>query len=147
MSQGWGDGGDSRADEPGYGGRVAGAPQGDVYDWYRRGLDLLKRRNPAAAAELLERAAAAEPASRSITEALGRAQFDTGRYEAAADSFRRIVESSPSDDYARSSLRNFLIKTYGEESFPRPADMRAELALTLTLIAARLGIDWTPPEP
>jgi hypothetical protein len=52
-----------------------------------------------------------------------------------------------SDDYARSSLRNFLIKTYGEEAFPRPADMRAELAQTLTSIAARLGIDWTPPDP
>jgi hypothetical protein len=58
-----------------------------------------------------------------------------------------IRQWQASDDYARSSLRNFLIKTYGEESFPRPADMRAELAQTLTLIAARLGSDWTPPEP
>ena len=51
-----------------------------------------------------------------------------------------------SEEYARSSLRNFLINTYGEDSFPRPADLRAELARTLSLIAARLGSDWTPPD-
>ena len=105
MSQGLGDSGDSRTDEPpADAGRGPGAPEGDVYTWYRRGLELLKQRSPAAAAQLLERAAAAEPSSRSITEALARAQFDTGRYEAAAESFRRIVESSPSDDYARFGL-------------------------------------------
>lgn len=51
-----------------------------------------------------------------------------------------------SEEYARSSLRTFLINTYGEDSFPRPADLRAELARTLSLIAARLGSDWTPPD-
>ena len=56
-----------------------------------------------------------------------------------------IRQWQASDDYARSSLRNFLIKTYGEDAFPRPADMRAELARTLSLSAARLGISWTPP--
>jgi tetratricopeptide (TPR) repeat protein len=105
MSQGLGDGWDSRPGRPqADGGCVRGAPEGDVYDWYRRGVELLRQRNPAAAAQLLERAAAAEPSSRSITEALARAQFDTGRYDLAADSFRRIVESSPSDDYARFGL-------------------------------------------
>ena len=44
------------------------------------------------------------PESRSVLEALGRAQFDTGRYAAAADSFRQIVEASPSDDYAHFGL-------------------------------------------
>jgi tetratricopeptide (TPR) repeat protein len=105
MSQGLGENGDSRADQPqADASRAPGTPEGDVYTWYRRGLELLKQRSPAAAAQLLERAAAAEPSSRSITEALARAQFDMGRYEAAAESFRRIVESSPSDDYARFGL-------------------------------------------
>ena len=36
-------------------------PGGDSYAWYRRGLDLLSRGSPAAAAELLERAAEADP--------------------------------------------------------------------------------------
>ncbi len=105
MSQGLGGGGDS---QPGLGAangdRDAGVPAGDVYAWYRRGLDLLTKGDAAAAAHLLERAAAAEPSSRSIREALARAQFDTGRYAAAADSFQRIVDSSPSDDYARFGL-------------------------------------------
>jgi tetratricopeptide (TPR) repeat protein len=79
-------------------------PDGDAYSWYRRGLDLLGRGSAAAAAQLLERASAAEPGARSILEALGRAQFDAGRYAAAADSFRRIVEASPSDDYAHFGL-------------------------------------------
>ena len=57
-----------------------------------------------------------------------------------------IRQWQASDEYARSSLRNFLIKTYGEDSFPRPADLRAELVRTLSLIAARLGSDWKPPD-
>lgn len=80
------------------------APPGDAYTWYRRGLELLGRGSAAAAAHLLERVAEAEPSSRSVLEALGRAQFDTGRYAAAAESFRQIVEASPSDDYAHFGL-------------------------------------------
>jgi tetratricopeptide (TPR) repeat protein len=80
------------------------APDGDAYAWYRRGLDLLSRGSPAAAAQLLQRAADVEPGSRSVLEALGRAQFDAGRYAAAAGSFRQIVEASPSDDYAHFGL-------------------------------------------
>jgi Flp pilus assembly protein TadD len=60
---------------------------------------------------LLARAAAAEPESRSILEALGRAQFDTKHYEAAAGSFRRIVDASPSDDYAQFGLGLALSRT------------------------------------
>jgi tetratricopeptide (TPR) repeat protein len=80
------------------------APGGDSYAWYRRGLDLLSRGSPAAAAELLERAAEAEPGARSIREALARAQFDAGRYAQAADNFRQNVEAIPSDDYAHFGL-------------------------------------------
>jgi tetratricopeptide (TPR) repeat protein len=83
----------------------------DTYDLYRRGLDLLARGSAAAAAQLLERAAAAEPQSRSVLEALARAQFDTRRYAAAAGSFRRIVEASPSDDYAQFGLGLALART------------------------------------
>ncbi len=94
MSEGSADGRDSRQDEE----------QPDTYDLYRRGLDLLSRGSAAAAAQVLERAAEAEPRSRSVLEALARAQFDTGQYSAAAGNFRRIVEASPSDDYAQFGL-------------------------------------------
>src|SRR5580692_9743513 len=57
-----------------------------------------------AVAQVLQRASAAEPASRSVREALARAQFDAGRYAEAADNFRMIVEASPSDDYANFGL-------------------------------------------
>jgi Flp pilus assembly protein TadD len=67
-------------------------------------MDLLGRGSAAAAAQLLQRAANAEPGSRSVREGLARAQFDTGRYAEAADNFRVNVEASPSDDYAHFGL-------------------------------------------
>ena len=101
MSEGSSASGDSRPGEnlPGQ-----PLPEGDVHDWYRRGMDLLGRGSPAAAAQVLQRASAAEPGSHSIREALARAQFDAGRYAEAADNFRVIVEASPSDDYAHFGL-------------------------------------------
>jgi predicted Zn-dependent protease len=80
------------------------SPGGDVYDWYRRGLALLKGGSPEAAAQLLVHAASAQPSSPSIREALARAQFDAGRYAEAADTFRGIVDDDPADHYARFGL-------------------------------------------
>jgi Flp pilus assembly protein TadD len=74
------------------------------HEWYLRGMELLGKGSPAAAAQLLARAAEAEPSSRTVREALARAQFDAGRYTEAADSFRKIVEASPADDYAHFGL-------------------------------------------
>ena len=108
------------------------APGGDSYAWYRRGLDLLSRGSPAAAAELLERAAEAEPGARSVREALARAQFDAGRYAQAADSFRRNVEAIPSDDYAHFGLGLALARcgdpAAAAEHLALAAAMRPELA-------------------
>jgi Flp pilus assembly protein TadD len=75
-----------------------------VYEWYRRGLDLLANGDPAAAATLLSRAAEAEPGSRSVLEALARAQYDTGRYREAIDSFTALTAVNPTDDYAQFGL-------------------------------------------
>jgi tetratricopeptide (TPR) repeat protein len=83
----------------------------DTYQLYQRGLDLLGRGSAAAAAQLLARAADAEPQSRSVLEALARAQFDAGQYQAAAGNFRRIVDASPSDDYAQFGLGLALSRT------------------------------------
>jgi tetratricopeptide (TPR) repeat protein len=80
-----------------------GDEDGDPYDvhaWYTRGLELLDKGSPAAAAQILQRAALAVPEARSIREALARAQFDTGQYAEAASNFRAIVEASPAEDYA-----------------------------------------------
>src|SRR5260370_21536150 len=91
---------DSQPGEDPRAGSAQQAPGDDSYTWYRRGLDLLGRGSPAAAAQLLERAAEAEPGARSVLEALGRAQFDTGRYAQAAGSFRPVWEASPRDGHA-----------------------------------------------
>ena len=82
----------------------AGDPEGGVYEWYQRGMHLLGNGNPAAAATLLERAAEAEPGSRSVLEGLARAQYDAGRYDEAIDSFTRLIAVNPTDDYAQFGL-------------------------------------------
>jgi tetratricopeptide (TPR) repeat protein len=83
---------------------TANTPEGDVYDWYRRGLELLTAGSPAAAVQLLLRAVEAEPESPSIREALGRALFGARHFGEAAESFRWIIEDNPSEDYARFGL-------------------------------------------
>ncbi|WP_327091754.1 tetratricopeptide repeat protein [Nonomuraea sp. NBC_01738] len=99
---------------------LPGTPTGDVYDWYQRGVKLLAEGSPAAAASLLERAAAAEPESRSIREALARAQFNSRQYAQAADSFRWIVDANPSEDYAYFGLGLSLWRTGDMEAAQEP---------------------------
>ena len=134
-------------------------PGGDSYAWYRRGLDLLSRGSPAAAAELLERAAEAEPGARSIREALARAQVDAGRYAQAADNFRQNVEAIPSDDYAHFGLGLALARggdpAAAAEHLALAAAMRPELAhytealrgVRATLAARTQAEAGVPPSP
>ena len=102
------------------------------YDWYTRGLRLLEHRSAAAAEQLLSRAAAAEPGSRSILEALGRAQFQAGRYDSARESFARIIEANPADDYAQFGMGLAAARTgdlrTAVEHLALAAAMRPELA-------------------
>ena len=89
---------------PDHGQDSPGVPGGEVYDWYQRGLSLLESGSPAAAIQVLEHAAAAEPSSRSVREALARALYGAKRYVEAAENFRMIVEADPAEDYARFGL-------------------------------------------
>jgi len=86
------------------------APDGEVYDWYVRGVGLLDQGDAAAAAQILAHAARAEPGSHSIREALARALFDSRRYADAAENFGKIVDDDPSDHYARFGLGLALIR-------------------------------------
>ena len=79
-------------------------PSGEVYDWYTRGVQLLENGDLHAAVELLTRASTAVPESRSVLEALARAQFDAGMYAEAKVSFEKIVAVNPADDYAQFGL-------------------------------------------
>ena len=82
----------------------AAPPEGGVYEWYQRGVQLLADGHPAAAATILARASDVEPGSRSILEALGRAQYDAGRYAVSMAAFTALVAVSPTDDYAHFGL-------------------------------------------
>jgi tetratricopeptide (TPR) repeat protein len=79
-------------------------PQGETYDWYVRGLDLLENGDHNAAVQLLNHCAQAEPESRQVREALARAQFDAGRYAEAMASFTTLIGRNPTDDYAQFGL-------------------------------------------
>jgi tetratricopeptide (TPR) repeat protein len=111
MSKGSSASSDSHPEENFPGQLLPGGSADDVHSWYRHGLELLGRGSPAAAAQVLQRASAAEPDARSVREALARAQFDAGRYAEAAENFRVIVEASPSDDYANFGLGLALART------------------------------------
>jgi len=78
-----------------------GLPSGEVYDWYQRGVQLLDEGDPAGASQVLSRAAVRVPHSRSVLEALARAQFDSEQYDQAVVSFQRLVEEDADDDYAQ----------------------------------------------
>jgi len=97
-----------------------GAPVGDVYEWFQRGMKLLAEGSPAAAAALLERAVDAEPESRSIREALARAQFNSRQYADAVDSFRWIIDANPAEDYAYFGLGLALWRTGDMEGAQEP---------------------------
>jgi len=71
-----------------------------AYDWYQRGMALLKAGDNHAAATVLERAAAAEPRKSSIHEALARAYFGSRRFSAALEQFTLVLDISPTNDYA-----------------------------------------------
>lgn len=81
-----------------------GTPDGGPFEWVRRGTELLDRGDAGAAAVLLEHAAASEPDSSSICEALARAYYDSGRYEQAAEGFGRLLALVPTSDYAHFGL-------------------------------------------
>jgi tetratricopeptide (TPR) repeat protein len=127
-----------------------GAPTGDVYDWFRRGSELLAGGHPGAAVQLLARAAEAEPLSAAIRETLARAQFDAGAYAAALANFRTVALADPSDDYAQFGWGLAAARTGDFESSaehlalavamrPDAAHYRAALRQTRATLKARAG--------
>lgn len=83
---------------------------GDPYALYTRGMELLGQRHFEQAAISLEQARKLEPGKTSIGEALGRAHFHAGHFEAAAEAFGEVVEAHPDDDYAQFCLGRSLEK-------------------------------------
>ena len=75
-----------------------------AYGLLQRGTALLKNRHHAQAAVVLERAARLEPGKGSIVEALGRAYYNSGQHQRAADTFEELLEIDPSAAYGHFGL-------------------------------------------
>jgi predicted Zn-dependent protease len=75
-----------------------------VYDLYQRGCELLGHGDHQAAIVPLSKARDLEPDKDSIREALGRALFHAQQYDRAAAEFQRLVERTPTNDYAQFCL-------------------------------------------
>jgi len=95
-----------------------GNPSGDPYDWYQRGLTLLAEGNTDAAATLLERVRRSEP-SPAVLEALGRALFESRRYDEAIEVLTELAERTPDEDYAHYALGMAL---WRKQAFPAARD-------------------------
>lgn len=75
-----------------------------AYGLFRRASALLHSRHHAQAAVLLERAARLEPGKGSIVEALGRAYYNSGQHDRAAQAFRELLDIDPSAPYGHFGL-------------------------------------------
>jgi tetratricopeptide (TPR) repeat protein len=98
-----------------------------AYGLFQRAGALMKRRHHAQAAVLLERADRLEPRKGSIIEALGRAYYNSGQHQAAADTFEQLLDIDPSAAYGHFGLGQSL-KMLG-----RREEARVHLRLAVAL--------------
>ncbi len=82
----------------------------DTYDLYQQGRTHLRKGRAAQATVALEKAKRREPDKASIREALGIAYLRIERYAEAEHEFRKMLELSPTDDYAHYGLGRALEK-------------------------------------
>ena len=99
----------------------------DVYDLYQRGMALLEDGHFHQATIPLAKARDLEPDKTSIREALGRAYFRSGGYEAARAEFEAVVERAPTNDYALFCLGRALMQ------LGRAAEARKPLTLAVNM--------------
>jgi Flp pilus assembly protein TadD len=99
----------------------------DVYDFYRRGTELLEAGDHHQAIIPLSRARDLAPDKTSIREALGRALFHARRYEQAAAEFQAVIDRAPTNDFALFCLGRSL------QQLGRHAEARKPLALAASL--------------
>jgi Flp pilus assembly protein TadD len=81
-----------------------------TYSLFQKGRAHLKKGMAAQATVALEKAKRREPDKASIREALGIAYFRIGRWQEAEAEFRKMLELSPTDDYAHYALGRCLEK-------------------------------------
>ena len=101
-----------------------------AYELLQRGTALLADRHHAQAAVVLERAARLEPGKGSILEALGRATYNSGQHQRAAETFTALLEVDPSSAYGHFALGQSLRK------LGRIPEARTHLRLAVALSPA-----------
>jgi tetratricopeptide (TPR) repeat protein len=79
-------------------------PRETAYGLLQRGHDLMRGRHHAQAATVLARAARLEPRKGSILEALGRAYYNSGQHNEAAEAFEMLLDVDPSAHYGHYAL-------------------------------------------
>ena len=84
--------------------RMAPNDGDSTFTLYRRGIELLEDSDFEQAAIPLAEAARRAPEKSSVREALGRAYFRSGRFEAAATEFEAVVDTHPVNDFAHFCL-------------------------------------------
>jgi Flp pilus assembly protein TadD len=98
-----------------------------TYSLFQKGRAHLKGGMAAQATVSLEKAKRREPEKASIREALGIAYFRIQRWNEAEAEFRKLLELSPTDDYAHYALGRVLEK----QGRPREANGHYKLARSL----------------
>ncbi|MFI5259102.1 MAG: tetratricopeptide repeat protein, partial [Candidatus Limnocylindrales bacterium] len=98
-----------------------------AYELLQRGQALLREHHNAQAAVVLERAARIERSKGSILEALGRAYFNSGQHERAAETFEALLAIDPSAHYGHFALGLSFAR------LGRPQEARTHLRLAVAL--------------
>ena len=109
----------------------------DTYDLFQQGRTHLRSGMPAQATVALEKAKRLEPEKASIREALGIAYFRIRRWTEAEAEFRKVLDLSPSDDYAHYALGRAL-RNQGRHD---EAATHLKLARSLRPRPAREGLE------
>ncbi len=124
------------------------AERESAYGLLQRGHELMSARHHAQAATVLARAAGLEPRKGSILEALGRAYYNSGQPERAAETFESLLDVDPSAHYAHYALGQSL------KQLGRLREARTHLRLAVALSPGsrlyRGALDRLPaagPEP
>ena len=120
------------------------------YELFRRGTELLAADHAHQAATVLERAHKLLPGKGSVSEALGRAYYQSGRPADARAQFAEVLEIDPTNDYAHFGLALCLART-GERTLAA-GHLRLALAMRPGVSAyeealARLTAAAPPADP
>jgi Flp pilus assembly protein TadD len=115
----------------------------EAYDLFQLGRSQLRQGMAAQATVSLEKAKRLEPDKASIREALGIAYFRITRWEAAEAEFRKVLELSPTDDYAHYALGRSLQK----QGRSAEASTHLKLARVLRPRAPGDDLDEQPDDP